>query len=467
MSQGQTTRRRKTAIGEVLSKTRDYRFEQMKLELYDLPKAFFEDEVARDYYDTAKKLLNEKHEAAELIFAELKEMITFGYRTGNTDGKLEEGWNTKTNKYEFRTPEEWAKGQKPKVEQETDGGQTDDSVKAGTTETPSETTTESVTTPNGKWPLEAVKDLVPPPDLIALQKLETDSSLENVPVEDRLVQLGRLMTRLQIYDEKVLGFNKDDNEALNALGESIGLRIFEIDSELRKVKAEELREASKKERATGKINFKSFPNLKMPEQGATAMPGVGYLEAEINGQLYRIYAGQDFLNTEYCQHLFENPPTKSGNIALYQGGSRYPDTDDYKCLVVGDAHHRFIWGAHHNQAVTAQFEPKPFALTVHDWQNITYQHNPKHEYTFDVNDKNDPLKANANDSVKKKLFLAAVSPRSEYAGKFAKDAEGFIRTNLEKFWKDIQKGFVLEDKEFEKVKKYLQGLVKTAEPRSL
>jgi len=488
MSQG-TSRRRKTSIGEVLAKSRDYRLEQMKLELYDMPKAFFQDDVAQDYYDTAKKLINEKHESAELMFTELKEMITSGYRTGKKDGDREEGWNTKTNQYEFRTPQEWARMQKrrgsPKVKEErpdttvdkgTDEVQPGGSVGTTTTEGPQEKVEVEGSSSKPSWPIEEVEKLLPPQLLSDIKSAGTETSTDNLSAKG-MGELEKIIERLtlmagKIYDvnDKIESDSKNkekekQSESLINLANRITERLIEVDAEYRKLKTLDMIEGTKKERTTGKITFTKFPNLKVPEHDATAMPGVSYLEAVINDANYRIYAGQNYLNTEYSQECYDTPPAKGGSIIVYQGGSRFPDTDDYKCIVVGDAHHRFVWGAHHKQAIVAQFEPKPFVLAIEEWSNITYKHNPKHEYSFDVSETNDPLKANANSSVKKKLFLAAVSPLPAYSGKYAKSPEDFIQTHLAIFWKEIQKGIVLEEKELKKLKKYLDDLVDTANAR--
>jgi hypothetical protein len=455
MSQGQQSRRRKTSIGEVLTKSRDYRLEQMKLELYDMPKAFFEDEVAQDYYDAAKKLINERHESAEAMFTELKEMITSGYRTGKKDGEREEGWNTKTNRYEFRTPREWARMQKrkgSKPEQDT----TDDE---GTVE---------ATDDGRSLPLSKLKGIVDQSTLSQLEKVDKETLHESLPEEGKLEQIQRIKIRLQTWQEKIgMLLDDKDDENLMKLYLRLTERINEVDQVQRVLNTKSLIGGAKKEREKGKIVFKSFPTLQVPEHDATALPGKSYLEAVINGTNYRIYAGQNFLNTEYSQELYEKAPTKGGSIALYQGAPRYPDSEEYKCVVVGDAHHRFVWGAFHNQSLVGELIPQPFAQAAQDWSVITYKHNPKHEYAFDVNERSDPLKANANASVKKKLFLAAVSPRPEYAGKYAKSPEGFIQTHLAIFWKEIQKGVVLEERELKKVKKYLDDLVDKADPRPL
>ena len=76
-----------------------------------LPDNFFADEESSDYYYAARLLINDQHEAADPILTELEDMVKsgLGRRTGRENGDLEEGWNTETKKYEFKTPLDWEK----------------------------------------------------------------------------------------------------------------------------------------------------------------------------------------------------------------------------------------------------------------------------------------------------------------------------------------------------------------------
>ena len=194
------------------------------------------------------------------------------------------------------------------------------------------------------------------------------------------------------------------------------------------------------------------------------LSGVSFLEATINNTTYRLYAGQDYLNTEYSLSLWETAPTKSGNIKIYEGGQLYPDTALYKCGIVGDAHHRFMWGAKHKQSLTAELVPQPMKQQdIYEWNRLKYKHNPKHEYIFEGAQNSDPLYAGVNEGVKRKLFLAAISPLAPYAGAYEKEPREFISTYLRDFWSQVQKGFVIEEPEMEKFTAYLDNLVSKAD----
>ena len=240
--------------------------------------------------------------------------------------------------------------------------------------------------------------------------------------------------------EKITGSNK---KLLDLIKE-----VQRQQAEITTLKNVALVEGSKKDRPEGTITFTpAFPSPGKPVNKKQVF-SVDCIKATINGKPYHLYAGQDFLNTDYSLKLHKTEPPKSGTIPIYQ--MHAPDLEGvgYTLGAVGDAHHRFVWGAFHEQSLTATLVPQK----IHEykkWSEVTYKHNPKDEYKFA---KDDPETT--------KLFNAAVSPLEDYVGQFSADPEKFIKETLKKIKK--RDHLIVENDEYDKVHKHLSELVKKA-----
>jgi hypothetical protein len=226
-------------------------------------------------------------------------------------------------------------------------------------------------------------------------------------------------------------------------------KLHEAKAKVLGAEAEVRDQALEVEVPTGPMNFTAFPRLPQPEAGKSILPGVEYIEATINGTVYHLYAGQDYLNAGYSLKLFRQAPTKTGNIDVYVSDQQKSKT--FKDATIGDAHHRFVWGGFHGQPLTANLIPRGFPQKIYQWQELTYKHNPKHVFKFDT-----------QHPITTKIFNAAVSSMPEYQGKFETDPLQFII--------DMVKGLlnipevIFENGDDVKLVKYLSGLASAARP---
>ncbi len=202
--------------------------------------------------------------------------------------------------------------------------------------------------------------------------------------------------------------------------------------------------AVKKE--TGTMTFPSFPTLAKPVLDGPVLPGVEFIEARINGKLYHLYAGQIYLNVkDSLDYFLKRKDTREGSIEIMLLNEQ--DSDKYTNAMIGDAHHRFIWGAYLGKPLTAEITPRGTPLALSPWSGLTYTHNPKHVFKFDH---------------ATKIFNAAISPLPEYRSR--------PKDNLLNFAIEIYKDLlnipevIFENDDDVKLEKYLTQLVSAANP---
>lgn len=199
----------------------------------------------------------------------------------------------------------------------------------------------------------------------------------------------------------------------------------------------------------GPLLLPTFKELVEPQVASSILPGVDYIEARVNEDDYHLYAGQDYLNYGYSYKLFAEAPSKGGDIDIYVDPKQA--SADFKSATVGDAHHRFIWSGHHHKALTANLIPRGFPLPSYSWQTLTYKHNPKHVFTFNVAN---PLLL--------KIFNAAVSLAPAFVGRFAHDPSAFISDMIKGLLDIPEVIFVGEDEQ--RLFLYVSDLVAKAAP---
>ncbi|NNE63087.1 MAG: hypothetical protein HKN34_03305, partial [Gammaproteobacteria bacterium] len=200
------------------------------------------------------------------------------------------------------------------------------------------------------------------------------------------------------------------------------------------------------------VHFTGFPKIKKPEHKQKVFSGVEYIEATINQKNCRLYAFQDYLNTEYSTQLWDKPPEKGGTIPLMKIFSPEEEEANYENWAVTDAHHRFVWRAHHGQKVEVTLGkfnvPKSDA---HAWSELTYVHDPKQSYQF-----------KADDKWATEAFHAAISPLFPYSGWFKDDPEAFITYTLKHIHR-LGEDLFIEEPNITRLKSYISGKLQVAE----
>jgi hypothetical protein len=118
-------------------------------------------------------------------------------------------------------------------------------------------------------------------------------------------------------------------------------------------------------------------NLQEPETGHKVFASPPeYIRVKMGEAEYRVKPGQDFLNTGTSARYKAEPAAIKGSKAqlkrpmLDKSGGEAPDD----VRVIGDGHHRFIWGAFAGLPVAA--ESKSLPMIANPWSDLTYKDAP-------------------------------------------------------------------------------------------
>lgn len=222
--------------------------------------------------------------------------------------------------------------------------------------------------------------------------------------------------------------------------------------EQRRILLEKKQQQVEDARETGTIVFQEGLRLVEPIHEGQVLADKEFIPVQINETLYHLYAGQKFLNTGYSSKLFKSAPSKKGNIEIYVSPVQ-DEALDHKIAIVGDAHHRFIWGAHHGQQLTAELIPKgsPFK---ENWSALTYQNNPKDLYD---------RYSGGWDAHADKLFYSAISPLFEYKDRYFENPNEFIMSSLRQL--TGRENLILTEEQYETVARKLATRVQAANPK--
>jgi hypothetical protein len=270
------------------------------------------------------------------------------------------------------------------------------------------------------------------------------SGLENQ--EQRKKQADKDVRRL-VYIMDLLSDKFDAHPNNKQLNELYSI-VYQHQTQAKEIRDAKIEEAVETYRAT----FKNFPKIAKPEHKKNVFSGVEYIVATISGKTCRLYAFQNYLNTEYSMQLWGDPPEKGGAIPLMRiSQAEEKENVDYENWAVKDAHHRFVWRAHHGVAVDVEF--RKFNLPenqTHAWSELTYEHDPKQSYQFKADDKW------ATDA-----FHAAFSPLFPYRGWFEEAPEEFINYTLKHIHR-LGEDLFIEEPNIGRLKNYISGKLQNA-----
>lgn len=108
------------------------------------------------------------------------------------------------------------------------------------------------------------------------------------------------------------------------------------------------------------------------ETGKKVMPSPpNFLNATIDGNEYKLLAGQQFLNTQKSQSYLADPSSiKQKPTQIYK--PQNPENYDENTRVVADGHHRIIWNLHHGIQNDVKLKNIMFC-PADEWRDLTFK----------------------------------------------------------------------------------------------
>nr|MDQ6907366.1 DUF4157 domain-containing protein [Chloroflexota bacterium] len=127
----------------------------------------------------------------------------------------------------------------------------------------------------------------------------------------------------------------------------------------------------------GMLTVRGLPKVNAPEDGKNVFAGPPeYIPITFGGKNYRLKAGQNYLNTEKSAEYKEpDAPIKGAKATLLKPTLDKEGNAEEDVRVLGDGHHRFVWGAHRGDAVSA--EAKIGRKFAEEWNVMTYKPTPE------------------------------------------------------------------------------------------
>ncbi len=151
----------------------------------------------------------------------------------------------------------------------------------------------------------------------------------------------------------------------------------------------------------GMLTVRSMPKVNAPVNGKNVFAGPPqYIPITFDGKDYRLKAGQDYLNTEKsAEYMKPDAPIKGAKAQLLRLPANKQTETEADVRVLGDGHHRFVWGAYRGAPVSA--EAKVGSTYAEEWSIMKYKPTPE-------NMKMEPI-ADVG-AIKEEFFMAWVSP---------------------------------------------------------